>query len=277
MYTPAHSNTMAIYKDVPQQIRLLLQSAPKTGKTYAATTFPNPVFLNFDRGLGAHSGNADIVEVPFWNLDFVKKITPNDLSRKTLVTQWLKTEGQKMESDQTLVLDGSTGLQNAFDAWSKANPTYSARTGKLDEFAHWSNKVEYFAEVCESFKTLKCHVIYISHETLDRGKDGELNGKVRTLLTGQFGDQLASHFTDSFRQHAFAKPAQLPDANKVMSLYGMTPAEYQEMLNSFTTNTVYVWQTQSDDVANCGSSSLVGQPRFIKADYATFCKYLRKK
>jgi hypothetical protein len=198
MYIPKGAVSLKDFK--MQQIRLGIQGPSGTGKTWAAATFPNCVFVNFDRGLGAHIGREDLLEIPFWEDEFVDKIVPKtpgsrSSNRKDAILKWLSTEARKLEADQTLVVDGGTGLQNAFHIQYALEPVYT-KTGKIDDFAEWRFKVEFFGELCDMLKSLKCHVVYISHETLDRGKDGELNGKVRPLITGQFGDQLASHFTD---------------------------------------------------------------------------------
>lgn len=275
MYIPPGS--IPLDKMELQQIRLGIQGPSGTGKTWAGLTFPKPIVLNIDRGLGAHIGRAEVIEIPFWNDKFVDSLIPrkvgNPSNRRDAILKWLNSEGKKLEEDQTLVVDGSTGLQNAFDTQQSLEPVYSS-SGKLDSFAYWKFKVSFFGEICEIFKTLKCHVIYICHETLDRNKEGELNGKVRPLLTGQFSDQLASHFTDWFRMHAFSKPV---DYTKVkLEEWGMSLEEYKSMCDSFSTKTMYIWQTQADNIANCKSSSLIGQPRYIKADYNTFISYTRK-
>lgn len=274
MYRPSSAVAVTGF----QQIRLGIQGPPKTGKTYAALTFPNPIVINIDRGLGAHTGRTDVLELPFWDPAFCDKLwartsgsfVPN---RRDAIKKWIQTEGHKLEADQTLIIDGSTGLQNAFHAQAALEPKYT-KTGKKDDFAEWQEKVQYFGELLESIKALKCHAVYICHETPDRGKDGELNGKLRPMLTGQFGDQLASHFTDWFRQHANAKA---PDISKVnLANWGMSMAEMTEFMNSFDGNEIYYWQTRPDELANCGSSSLKNQPRFIKADYTSFMKWIKK-
>lgn len=276
IYTPPGATNL---KDAPlAQIRLGIQGAPKTGKTFAATTFPNPIFLNFDRGLGAHRGKSHILEIPFWDTDFIKKLTPNDPSRKNALISWLKQEGSKLTTEQTLVIDGSTGIQNAFDAWYKLNPVYT-RNGKEDDFAQWRLKKEFFAELCESLKLLKCHVIYIAHETVDRDKEGNLNGKVKPLLTGSFSDELASHFTDWLRALSTNKPKDFT-AIKPESLanWGFKSVEeFKSLCNSYAeTDSMYFWQVHPDAMCNTGTSSLINAPRFIKADFETFSKYLRK-
>lgn len=277
MYTPIGS--ISLDKMELQQIRLGIQGPPKSGKTHSGLTFPNPVVANTDRGLGAHKGRSDVIEIPFWLDSFVdqwakRSSISSPPNRRDAILNWLSKEGKKLEADQTLIYDGGTGLQNAFDLQQNLEPVYT-KSGQIDTFAFWRLKVQYFGEICELFKTLKCHVVYICHETLDRGKDGELNGKIRPMLTGQFGDQLASHFTDWFRMHAINKPLDLTKV-KTEEDYGMTTSEFKALVDSFETRTMYMWQTIQDNLCNCGTSSLVKQPRYIKADYQTFIKYMRK-
>ena len=281
MYTPPHA--IPLDQVTQQQIRLGIQGYGKTGKTSAALTFPNPIVVNLDRGLGAHIGRKDVVELPFWSNEFCAKINSkhknNSHIRDTLI-QWLKSEGQKLEADQTLVWDGGTGTQNAYHAWYDNNRVYSVKSGKEDEFAQWKLKIEFFAELCEEFKRLRCHVVYICHEADKKDKaTGEYTGKIRPLLTGQFQDQLVSHFSDWVRQLTADKPA---DFSKIQpeTLYKWgfkTQAEFKEMCDKFPRNTIYFWQLESDDVFDGGVSSLVNFPRFIPATYESFLKYSKHK
>lgn len=258
-----------------QQIRLGIQGSPKTGKSYSATSFPNPIFMNLDRGLGAHTGKENILELQFWDDKFVAGIAP---SRKEAIIKWLQTEAKQLEADQTLVLDGSTGLQNAFEHWIARNPQYT-KQGKIDDFAPWRLKKEYFGEILELAKTLRCNFLYIAHETEAKDKDGGYSGKLRPLLTGQFGDELSSHMTDWFRQHSAEKPKDYSVLKpESLANWGMTKVEeFKAMCDSFKDcPSIYYWQTYSDDRCDCGSSSLVGFPKFIPATYQSFIKYARK-
>jgi len=263
------------------QIRLGLQGPPKVGKTWAALTFPNPVVLNLDRGLGAHVGRSDVMEIPFYNPTYVDSVLKRSgaaapPNRRDAVKKWLMTEGLKLDSEQTLVIDGSTGLQNAYEAEYNVAPVVT-KQGSLDEFAIWRMKVEYFGEIVEALKSLRCHVVYICHETPDRDRKGELNGSVRPLLTGQFGDQLASHFTDWYRCHTFTKPKTPEQKDGALKFFGIDKSTLDEWITRSTTDTLYIWQTSSDEVAKCGTSSLVNCPKYILADYSSFAKYRRKQ
>ncbi len=262
------------------QIRLCLQGAPGAGKTWEALTFPNPCVLNFDRGLGAHVGRTDVIEIPFFEPAFVDSYYPRDNktdppNRKNALHKWLGVEALKLKSNQTLVIDSNTQINNAYHADYNLHPVI-AKSGKVDDFGVWNQKVDYFGEIMELLKALACHVVYICHETSDRDKTGELNGKVRALIRGQFGDELASHFTDYFRCHTFAKPTA-EKMDKFKEFFKLTTEEAKEWIASTPNDTLYVWQTQSDEIAKgVKTSSLVGAPKFILANYNSFAKYKRK-
>ena len=68
-YIPPHSSPLADMSF--SQIRLGIQGAPGTGKTYAAVSFPNPIVLDLDNKLGAHKTRKDILVLPFHDPDFI--------------------------------------------------------------------------------------------------------------------------------------------------------------------------------------------------------------
>lgn len=278
IYLPPNTKSLATMSEA--QIRLGLQGPFKSGKTWDALTFPHPIVMNLDRGLGAHVGRDDVHELPFYNPQFVDSIVrrsgaqapPN---RRDAVLKWLMTEGMKLTPAQTLVVDGQTGLQNAFEAEYNVAPVMT-KQGNIDDFAVWRMKVEYFGEICEALKALHCHVVYICHETPDRDAKGNLNGGVRPLLTGQFADQLGSHFTDWFRKITYSKPVTPEQTAKTKSFFGIDDATLKEWCDNSSTATLYVWQTMSDELCKCGTSSLVNCPKYILAHYSSFVKYKRK-
>lgn len=279
IYLPPNTKSLATMSEA--QIRLGLQGPFKSGKTWAALSFPNPIVVNFDRGLGAHTGRSDVYEVPFYNPQFVDGIvkrsgTQAPPNRKDALLKWLATEGMKLQVNQTLVVDGQTGIQNAFEAEYNVAPIMT-KSGNIDDFAIWRMKVEYFGELCEMLKALHCNVVYLCHETPDRDTKGNLNGGVRPLLTGQFADQLGSHFTDFFRQITFAKPRTSEQTAKLKDTLRIDDAILKEWMANSSNETLYVWQTTSDEIAKCGTSSMVNAPKYIVANYISFNKYKRIK
>lgn len=280
IYRPPSSKLLSELQAEPQ-LRVGLQGPPGCGKTWCSLTFPNPIVLNFDRGLGAHVGRPDVQEIPFYDPKFVDSVKArtglsSPPNRRDALLIWLSQHGTKLSCNQTLVIDSLTQLQNAFHSEYDINPTI-ARSGKIDEFAVWNQKVRYFGDLCDMLKALPCHVVLTSHETADRDKDGNYNGGVRPLLTGQFADQLASHFTDFFRCHAFAKPSgdRMAKFKEVMLVDDVGSRELIAS-TSPSCQSIYMLQTQADEICKCKTSTLVGAPKFVLANYSTFSKYKRK-
>lgn len=279
------------------QIRLGIQGPFGSGKTFAAATFPNPVFLSLDRGLLGLSGRKDIIEIPFYNASFVESIckkeseTYYDLktnrtrvtppNRKDAIVTWLMTEATKLTKDQTLVLDNQTDLQTAYHSGYWTNPKITKGTNKggggdIDSWAEWNQKVDWFLEIMVSLKGLRCNVVYIAHETQERDTKGNLTGQLTPLLTGQFGDQIGKHFTDWYRAHVITKPKTAEEMQKKESAMG-SRAYVEECMKSTPTtcNVMYLWQTQTDELVNC-KTTLVDVPKYVIANASVFNKYKRK-
>ena len=280
-YMPPNCSTLdsTIYKKRPQ-IRLGIQGFFGEGKTHAALTFPNPIVANFDRGLGAHYGRKDIIDVPFYSDVFVNNIVKPTIvaglpipNRRDALRKWLLTEGVKLEHDQTLVIDAGTGVEAAFHRQEAMEPILT-KSGEVDTFAAWRHKIDYFDEITDILISLNCDVVWIAHEQDERDKKGAYTGKIRPLMTGQFADKLGSKFTDWFRQ--LAKDKKEPDDASLKN-WGMTRAQYSAMCNTYPRNTIYFWQTDSDDIVSCKASSIVNFPKFIPATYEAFSQYFRKQ
>lgn len=274
-----------------QQIRLGLQGFPKVGKTFAALTFPNPVVLDFDRGLGAHQGRADVIAIPFYDDAFVdglvpriapfymphgktvKKIRP--ANRKDALVKWLYEEAPKFSADQTLIIDGNTTIQAAYHAEYWTAPELDQQS-KIKPYVEFRQKIDYFTEVFMCLKALKCNVVYIAHESDARDDKGNLNGKIRPLMSGAIKDEIMSHFTDWFRCYAYGKPTGQVEVDKATKFFGVDKKTMDEWSTFSNNETMYLWQTTSDADVDCGTSSLDKPPKWIPAHFSMFEKYRRK-
>lgn len=278
LYIPPGCETLDKAKTDPQ-IRLGLQGMPGCGKTWLALTFPNPIVANFDRGLIGHRGRSDVIEVPFYDGKFVDSIVKRDglqgpPNRKDALSIWLSKEATKLSAQQTLVLDSNKQIQNEYHVWYKMNPVIS-KSGKENDFAEWNLKINYFNDLGTSLKELKCNVIYICHETPDRDKEGNLTGMNRPLVSGQIGDAIASDYTDWYRVIAVAKPADEEMATRFKKKFMVNDSQLLEWKKSTPNDTIYMCQTQSDDICKC-KTSLVNVPKFILASHESISKYMRK-
>lgn len=264
------------------QLRLGIQGPPGTGKSWSTTTFENPIVLSGDRGLISHMGRADIIEIPFYNGVYVDSVKKRDglkcpPNRKEALTEFLSNQALKITKDQTFVLDGGSNIQAWYHIWYRQNKdAFSTKSGEEDKYAQWRMKAEYYQEIMDSIKALNCDVIYLSHESPDRDKTGELNGQVRPLLTGQFQDELVGHFTDWYRAVTIAKPTK----DKLMEFqtkHNLDAVTLNEWINSTDAKcpTIYLWQTHSDSLVKC-KTSLVGAPKYVIANSSVFRKYKRQ-
>lgn len=279
MYTPPNTKTL---KDaIEPQIRLGIQGYPGSGKTWGALTFKNPVVVNIDRGLGAHTGREDVIEVPIWDKEFRKSVMIDVRQAdnvKDCLVKWIKKEGMLLEKDQTLVIDGVTGIQNAYHKWYSENPVLT-KAGKEDDWGEWRLKLTYFGDLCEMLKQLTCDVIVVTHEIDKKEKDGSYTGKIRPLLRGGYGDEITGQFSDWFRQLAAAKPSDYSKIDsKALKNWGMSSIkEFEDMCSTFPRDTIYYWQTDGDEIFDGKCSSLVNFPKFIPANYKSFAKYMKHK
>jgi hypothetical protein len=290
-YLPTHSKPIS---EIPfQQIRLGIQGAPGEGKTYASLNgWPGPIVVaDFDNKLGVHKDRTDVRVLPFWSARFINedlkinnapfsngyigkttrggvgkpdpKLPPN---RRDALTWWLSTEGQKLENDQTLILDSWTSLQAAFDQQTEIEPEVG-RDGKVNEFAFWMAKIDWSADVCSLLKSLNCHVICTFHEMPQRDpKSGMLLEKIQPLMQGKFTTQIASHFTDFFRQIAVPRYNRKGEEVKLH-----VPGNRSYSLSK---DVEYFWQITSDDEFSATSTlTKADGAKYVPAEYGSFLKY----
>jgi hypothetical protein len=267
------------------QIRVGIQGAPFTGKTWASLSFPNPIILSLDRKVSAHGGD-NVMIVPFHDVGFIDKIvkrpgTKAPPSTKDAILEWLLMEGTKLAKNQTLIVDGSTAVEEAFHTWYRYNEDTLAMTksGQIDAFVEWSLKKDFFGDLFSRLKSIPCNVVYIVHEAEKSDKDNNATGKIRPLMTGQVRDRLCGNFTDWFRSHVISKPVNEEQRKKLKEWGGVDDSTIKEWIDSTPTSyqSIHLWQTQPDSICDCGTTSLVGAPKYIIADYKMFAKYKRNK
>jgi hypothetical protein len=184
----------------------------------------------------------------------------------------LRDEGHKLTKNQTLIVDSLSDLERAFDMQQRLEPVITSK-GQVDALAFWRLKMDWFSETVDTLMSLRCHVVMCAHEQVDNNESG---GKLKPLVAGQTANKLGKDFTDWFRQRASDKPKEGDKVKaETLKLFGMTEPEWCEWIKSFPRNTLYYWQTESDNIFSGKCSSLVNFPRFIPANYSSFLKYRR--
>lgn len=184
------------------QIRLGLIGAPGTGKTTAARTFPNPIWLDED-----NKCPPDVQSIPLYDpavaRKFVKLRSAIDYGPRQGLIDFLKHEGPKFPSDVTLIHDSWTSTMNKLDTWQAANASqlyWSTKKNEVDGFALHGDRLAMAVEITNAYKSLKCNIIVCIHEQIERDKDGNPLSSIKPLMKGQFADQMAAHLTSFFRQ-----------------------------------------------------------------------------
>ncbi len=187
---------------------ILILGAPFTGKSTAAGTFPNPVFLDFD-----HKAPAGKTIVPFWDDAFCDKYkkryaTTATANRSGALIAYLSTELRNFPKDCTIILDSMTAVEAAFHHQiEKVEPLpISPKSGKPDAFYVWKEKLAFFGGLLSVLKTYAGNVIVIMHEQYERDEDGKLTSTIKPLMSGSFVDSIAAHFTSIFRQRIETVP-----------------------------------------------------------------------
>lgn len=173
-----------------------IQGEPNSGKTTAAISWPNPIVLNFDKKL-----RAGIPEIPFWDNgwvhSFMKTQAPLYADRKTALIKWIRTAGTSIPADATIILDSFTMVDNTWTEFVSANKHAfytKGDGGKEPEYngrAMFYAKQDYLIELFALLRSMPCTVIVTFHETPARDNKGNLNNKLRPLVSGgSFKDQL---------------------------------------------------------------------------------------
>jgi len=284
LYKPVGCKYLSESED--NQVRLIIQGPPFAGKTTSALTFPNPVILTYDRKVSAHLHRGDVPLVPFYDPSYVDSVvrragTSQPPNRKDALIKFLETEGMKLSHEQTLIMDGCTGIEDGYHQWFKVNEDdlATSKKGEYNKFVQWDLKLKYFKEIWNLFKALRCDVIFICHEQDDRNKDGTYNGKIRPLLTGQVADTLGKNFTDALAQVVISKPQGIEERNRMREKFQVDDATIDMWCKASDPvyRAIHLWQTQADDMRDCGTSSLVNVPKYILSNYNTFVKYKKNK
>jgi len=267
-YVPTHAMSSDTMSQSP--IRLGIIGVAGGGKTFSALTAPNPVVLDADNKLtGYRRSNPEHVfpVLPMWNRDFVvnklgvkNKSTTNDdkypHNMRDAVRLWLAQEAVQLTSEQTLIVDSMTSINdNGFDIqsnlpWEKC---YSKKTGEEDAFVFWKLKLAFNNELNTLLKNLSCHVISIFHELPERDENGRVLG-IKPLIQGQSADRVPGNYTDFYRQRVITRDMDI----KQFPGLSWTSENERE---------IYAWQTCKDKYFQIACCSNPKTPPYVRANF----------
>lgn len=243
-------------------IRLLLVGPPGSGKTCAAATFPNPLFLNFDNNLKSAEIllGKSFANLPFYDEPWIRtqypKLHPTPTSplkvSSALTTFLNSAEIAAMTQEDTLVIDSLSTLGDAVFKDITAITPKSSKTGEADGHWFWKTWAEYFCALCTKLKSLRCHVVLIAHENEIRDSETGRVISYKFVLQGQlFSPRLPQFFTDMYRQTLETKPLAGGSA------LDKTTLRVEEN---------YLWQIKTSTLFLC-KTRIRTQNQFVKAHY----------
>jgi len=184
-------------KSTTAQRRIMLMGPPKWGKTWAALTAPNPIVIDFDRGLAGYP--EEVFTLPFYDTKWVMTTFKARFGSEAFL-KWIQTDALQLESDQTIIIDSLSTLSDALTV-ELDNKTPLTRQGEKDSFWFWRAWSQWLCDMCNALTRLHSNVILITHEQEIRDSEtGRILG-YKWLLKGQdFPPRMSQFFTDVIRQ-----------------------------------------------------------------------------
>lgn len=253
--------------DVSEERLLLgIQGESGTGKTTAAASFPNPLWLLFENSLSHLRKHFPAEEIASWNkitfydANFVDK-TLGIPRFKGLVTdwkkaipQWLDTHGKLMTKEQTIIVDSWTSLQDLFTKTQNFDIKLT-KMGAEDDYYPWQERLAWSKTVMTTLSTIPCNVVVLFHEHFERDpKTKELTDKVAPLQQGKFISEIKRSFPNFFRQTVRARKG--PDGKMITLPNGEPVVDY-------------LWQTKSSGEFDAKNAFRGEIPAFVPAHYTS--------
>lgn len=167
------------------------------GKSTAAASFPDPLFLNFDNKLP----KPGLDEIPFWNDKFVDSIVTranhmNPANVSDAVPKWIELNARYL-ADRTVVVDSLSSLETAFHRQVEKVEGVLANVGGGMLFGR---KLRYFNDLFDLLPRLAQRVIVCCHLCPCFVKDERTGadvatGRYKPAITGSFAEKLPSFAT----------------------------------------------------------------------------------
>jgi len=261
MYLPPTSTNLKDSPPASRRMFVALVGAPGSGKTEGALTFPSPFVLDMDGGLIKHIGQ-DLPNIPIYKHEECERLKlefrpkDNTFNRIDWIYRWIGTEGPKFEEGQTLIIDSLTSLEDCYNRWYdvEINPRCS-KSGEVDKFFFWSNKITVFSRIIAALKGLRCNVVITMHEMREM-EDGEITSKIKPVLQSGYAPRLPKEFDEYIRCIA-RFPSETGNAQQ--------NAKITTDVGPITSPT-YLWQIKPNDSFNA-KSRCSRKETYIRAGY----------
>lgn len=193
-----------------ENIRLLLQGPPGSGKTTAALNFPGVVLIDIDVNSAGprryHRKRNNPEPVAVYRIDQKKDGSPigggiigDDVaSARGLAPRYdrlneVLIEAQKNPECRTIVIDSATGLSDVLFAWTQVKQSFP-KDGR-QTFGFFLN---YGKQLINTLTSMNKHIVLIAHERIEKDQMTQVD-QYRVAWPGQLGDYIGAFFTNVWR------------------------------------------------------------------------------
>ena len=186
---------------VPWDRFILLAGEGFAGKSRAASSFPNPLFLNFD-----DKSPVGVRCIPFHSAAFCDSLVKranaaNPPNKRDAFIKWVEQNANKLPPDTTLVLDSLSSLETWWHTQTEDVEKIQANAGGGQLFGQ---KLKWFSQLFECLKQYGTRVVINAHLVPVFNKDNQSTGKVKALISGSFAEKIPTYCTSVIR--AYVKP-----------------------------------------------------------------------
>ena len=256
--------------------RVLIVGPPGWGKSTAAGTFPEPLWVNTDNNVPEEYRKRGDDTFNLYDLDWIKSVKPKiDMNNSPLVNQmiglfdiprqakfgalcyFLLTDARKLTPNRTLIFDNTSFLADFVMEYTEDHDEAEI---KKNPHARYGNFGEYMLAIFTSLQAVKCNYVVISHENEIRDDDtNRLLGR-RWLMPGKFfTPRLPSFFNNIFRQ------------TKVSTVINRTTNAMATDVNvNEKVKDEYYWQIRKDELFDTIRTTIPGDDKFVKSHYNSF-------
>jgi len=241
-------------KSLTQTInRVLILGDPGEGKTTSALSFPNPLVIDFDNQLAKFRESHEFNSLPFHDVEWVEANFKTRNRPQALLT-FLKTDGKKLATEQTVILDSLSILNDHVQKWLwDSCPMSKQDKTEKDGFAYWDSILDYYVELHNALIVMPCNIAVCAHLKPVYHKTNSMITGYKPVVEGSFSQRIGSYYTDVVRCCVKAK---------------LGP----EVKDNRTMNVQYLWQIHSDEYVQCKSSRKDKSLMYVEANYKELLK-----
>jgi hypothetical protein len=220
---PSYADLVEMYKPSKTTTFACLVYGPSSaGKTHFAGTFPEPFFIDADRGMRSLQG-----ELPRIQLQKAEKPFSLVLSilQDAVASRGPWAQGGSLASRKTIVIDSITALIDDYmmpEAMREGKRNFLDEKASYDEYGKIKSRMTALASVIKDLALTKYVVMTALVEEEKDENSGLLIGK--PMLTGKYRDKIMADFDETYYMEAVTP---VGSGNLVYKLYAQSYRWYR--------------------------------------------------